>query len=220
MAPDTLFRIYSMTKPVTGATVMILYEEGKFFLNDPVGWYLPELADLKVSVATADGEQDGAALERRVGAGDGDAADPADPANAVSGPTRKPIRQPTIRDLLTHAAGFTYGIFGETEVDERYRQAELITGNISMGEFITRLGGIPLQYDPGTRWHYSVSVDVQGALVEAVSGVRFGEFLQSRIFGPLGMVDTSFVVPGDRWDRLAQLYSPRVRRPAMPLRPS
>ena len=205
MSPDTLFRIYSMTKPITGVAVMMLYEEGRFFLNDPIGRYLPELANLMV-VATADGDSEGASAEAQAhteaqGGGDSAAA-----GDAV--PTREPLRQPSIRDLLTHTAGFTYGIFGHTRVDELYRQAELITGDMRLREFTRRLGAIPLQYDPGTRWHYSVSVDVQGALVEAVSGMSLGEFLQSRLFGPLGMVDTSFVVPEEEWARVAQLYSP------------
>ena len=204
MSVDTLFRIYSMTKPVTGVAVMLLYEEGRFFLNDPVAWYLPELADLKVAVATADGDPVGASSESPAG-GDAEAGEAGEPAPPA---VREPVRQPTIRDLLTHTAGFTYGIFGETVVDEMYRRAELITGDMTLNEFITRLGGIPLQYDPGTRWHYSVSVDVQGALVEALSGMSYGEFLSKRIFEPLGMTDTGFVVPEDDWARLAQLYSP------------
>ena len=208
MSPDTIFRIYSMTKPITGVALMILYEEGEFFLNDPVGWYLPELADLKVAVATADGGQNGATPAAQTGSGAGATANLVDSADAGPGPTREPIRQPTIRDLLTHTAGFTYGVFGDTAVDQRYRQAELITSQIALPEFVARLGRIPLQYDPGTRWHYSVSVDVQGALVQAVSGMTLGEFMQSRIFGPLGMVDTSFVVPQAKWARVAQMYSP------------
>ena len=200
MSLDTLFRIYSMTKPITGVAVMLLYEEGRFFLHDPIARYLPELAGLKVAVATADADTPGAAADTGDGGGSGET-----PAVAV----REPVRQPTIRDLLTHSAGFTYGIFGNTAVDEMYRGAELITGDMTMNEFVTRLGRLPLQYDPGTRWHYSVSVDVQGALVEALSGMSFGEFLAKRIFEPLGMTDTGFVVPEEEWGRLAQLYSPQ-----------
>ena len=197
MKPDALFRIYSMTKPVTGVAVMMLYEEGRFFLNDPVGRYVPELDGLRVAVATAGGDPDGATD-----------AQPAATPNSAPVPTREPHRQPTIRDLLTHTAGFTYGIFGDTAVDAMYRDAELITADMPLSEFAERLGRIPLQYEPGTRWHYSVSVDVQGALVEAVSGMSLGEFMQSRIFGPLGMVDTSFRVSDSQWPRLAQMYSP------------
>src|SRR5690606_17341208 len=125
-----------------------------------------------------------------------------------AGKTRKPKRQPTIRDLLTHTAGFTYGLFGDTEVDRMYRQAELLTTDMPLMEFVSRLGKLPLQYEPGTRWHYSVAVDVQGALVEAVSGMPFGEFLEQRLFQPLGMVDTGFIVPEETLVRFAEPYSP------------
>lgn len=201
MSADSIFRIYSMTKPVTGVAVMLLHEEGRFLLHDPIGKHLPELADLRVATVTADAEGDGAA--------DGPSAQEED-ADAAPQPlqTRQPRRQPNIRDLLRHTAGFTYGIFGETPVDALYREAELITGDMTTGDFITRLGEIPLQYEPGARWHYSVSVDVQGALVEAVSGMSLGQFMQERIFGPLGMVDTSFTAPNEKWARVAQLYSP------------
>ncbi|MBK81561.1 MAG: serine hydrolase [Gammaproteobacteria bacterium] len=202
MTEDTIFRIYSMSKPITAVAVLMLYEEGHFFLNDPVARYIPELADLEVAVSTADGGNtrmvsDGT-VSRTEGSGDASQA----------GKTRAPRRQPTIRDLLTHTAGFTYGVFGNTEVDRMYREAGLLADDATLEDFVTRLGGIPLQYDPGTRWHYSVAVDVQGRLVEAVSGMKFGDFLEQRIFAPLGMVDTSFVVPDDKWDRVAELYSP------------
>ncbi len=201
MTEDALFRIYSMTKPITGVALMMLYEEGKFFLNDPVARYLPELADLQVALSTADGAtgivSDGT-TSRTIGEGDAD----------KTGQTRKPGRQPTIRDLLTHTAGMTYGVFGNTEVDQAYRAAQILNPAHGMQEFVTRLGKIPLQYDPGTRWHYSVSVDVQGALVEAVSGMSFGAFLEERLFTPLDMNDTFFTVPEAKRDRLAQLYAP------------
>lgn len=202
MTEDTIFRIYSMSKPITAVAVLMLYEEGHFFLNDPVARYIPELADLEVAVSTADGGNtrmvsDGT-VSRTEGSGDASQA----------GKTREPRRQPTIRDLLTHTAGFTYGVFGNTEVDRMYREAGLLADDATLEDFVTRLGDIPLQYDPGTRWHYSVAVDVQGRLVEAVSGMKFGDFLEQRIFEPLGMVDTSFVVPDDQWNRVAELYSP------------
>ena len=202
MRKDTIFRVYSMSKPITSVAVLMLYEEGKFFLNDPVARYLPQLANLEVAVSTADGgdtrmTSDGT-TSRTEGTGD---------ASQV-GKTRKPRRQPTIRDLLTHTAGFTYGLFGNTEVDKMYREAELLADDVPLMEFVSRLGKLPLQYEPGTRWHYSVAVDVQGALVEAVSGMPFGEFLEQRLFQPLGMVDTGFIVPEEKLDRFAELYSP------------
>ena len=202
MTLDTIFRIYSMSKPITSVAVMMLYEEGKFLLNDPVALYLPELADLQVARSTGDGDaiqmtSDGS-VSRTEGTGDA----------SVVGQTRPAARQPTIRDLLKHTAGFTYGFFGQTEVDTLYREAELMVPQQSLEEFTAALGKLPLQYDPGSQWHYSVSVDVQGALVQAVSGLSFGEFLKRRIFAPLGMADTSFTAPEETWQRIAQLYSP------------
>lgn len=202
MTDDTIFRIYSMSKPITGVALMMLYEEGKFFLNDPVARYIPELKNLVVARSTADGGTTGIVSDgtqsRTVGEGD----------DGLVGQTRRPIRQPTVRDLMTHTAGFTYGVFGDTEVDRLYRKAGLLFENNTLEDFVTTLGQIPLQYDPGTRWHYSVAVDVQGRLVEVLSGMRFGEFLKARLFGPLGMNDTSFVVPHDKLARFAQLYQP------------
>jgi CubicO group peptidase (beta-lactamase class C family) len=200
MTEDAIFRIYSMSKPITSVALMMLYEEGRFFLNDPVAKYIPELANLEVAISTADGNtsmvSDGT-TSRTIGAGDG----------SKVGQTRKPTRQPTIRDLMRHTAGLTYGVFGNTEVDKEYRKAGILS-NKDLKEFVTALGQIPLQYDPGSKWHYSVSVDVQGRLIEAISGMSFGEFLNKRLFQPLGMEDTSFVVPKNKWDRFAQIYSP------------
>jgi len=202
MTEDTIFRIYSMSKPITAVALMMLYEEGKFFLSDPVARYIPELAELQVAVSTADGGTRAASdgtQSRTIGTGD----------QTKLGMTRAPQRQPTIRDLLRHTAGMTYGVFGNTEVDQKYRELELLVDHPNLQDFVSKLGQAPLQYEPGTRWHYSVSVDVQGRLVEALSGMRFGEFLQQRIFQPLGMVDTSFVVPEEKAERFAQLYSPK-----------
>jgi len=202
MTQDVIFRIYSMSKPITGVALMILHEEGKFLLNDPVAKYLPELAALEVAVSTADGDtsavSDGTQSST---SGEGD-------ASAV-GTTRKPRRQPTVRDLMRHTAGFTYGVFGNTEVDKAYRAAGLLRDHPTLTDFTTKLGKIPLQYEPGERWHYSVSVDVQGALIERLSGQKFSEFLNERIFEPLGMPDTSFTIRPDKRDRFAQLYAPK-----------
>jgi CubicO group peptidase (beta-lactamase class C family) len=201
MTQDKIFRIYSMTKPITGVALMMLYEQGKFFLNDPIAKYLPELADLQVAVSTADGDtgvvSDGT-TSQGVGLGD----------ESKLGLTREPLRQPTIRDLMRHTAGFTYGIFGETEVDQIYLDADLMRQK-TLKDFVAVLGQLPLQYEPGSRWHYSVSVDVQGRLVEVLSGMSLGEFFQKNIFGPLGMNDTSFQIAEDKLPRLAQLYSPK-----------
>ncbi len=198
---DTIFRWYSMSKPITSTALMMLYEEGRFALTDPVAKYIPELADLEVALSTADsatGVVSDGTISRGVGSGD----------DALAGKTRKPARQPTIHDLLRHTAGFTYGSFGNTEVDALYREAgyPLFDGNLA--EFVTRLGQIPLQYEPGSKWHYSVAVAVQGRLIEVLSGMRFGEFLEKRLFAPLGMEDAGFQVPPEDLPRFAQMYAP------------
>jgi len=175
MRGDTLFRIFSMTKPVTGVAVMILFEEGRFLLTDPVAKYLPEFEELRVYVGgpTEDFE--------------------ADPARAI-----------TIEQLLTHTSGLAYDDPGPG-VNEMYREADLWSVT-NLQEFIEKLTRLPLLYQPGTRWHYSVSMDVLGRLVEVVSGQSYDRFLAERIFEPLGMVDTAFVVPVEKADRLAALY--------------
>ncbi|MBW2942544.1 serine hydrolase domain-containing protein [Zhongshania aquimaris] len=203
MDQDTLFRIYSMSKPITSVAVLMLYEEGHFALNDPIARYLPELANLQLALSTADSKDqlmlsDGTS-SKHLGSGD----------LSKVGQTRAPRRQPTIRDLLTHTAGFSYGLFGNTEVDKLYREAGLSMGNLRLKEFVEKLGSLPLQYEPGTRWHYSIATDVLGRLVEVISGMPFDEFLQQRIFNPLDMSNTGFTVSDEDWPRLAQLYSPR-----------
>lgn len=199
MEEDAIYRIYSMTKPITAVAVMSLYEEGKFFLNDPVANYIPQMANLEVALSTAGTNQisDGT-VSRAVGQGD----------ESLKGQTRPPRQQPTVRHLMSHTAGLTYGIFGNTEVDQMYRQAGLL-GDTDLQEFVTQLGKIPLQYEPGTQWHYSVGVDVQGRLVEELSGKKFSTYLKERIFDPLDMRDTAFSVSPDQLPRLAQLYAPQ-----------
>lgn len=183
MRMDTIHRIYSMSKPITSVAVMMLYEEGKFQLNDPVAKYLPEFAKMQVAVEEKD-PQTGKPVMKTV-------------------PARRPI---TVRDLLRHTAGLTYGVFGDTLVDQEYRKAKIL-GQMNLADFVTDLAKIPLQYEPGTRWHYSVSVDVLGRLVEVLSGKPFDQFLQERIFTPLEMNDTGFIVPASKKDRLAKLYT-------------
>ncbi len=177
---DDIFRIYSMTKPITSVAVMMLYEEGRFFLDDPVGRYLPELASVPVAL-----------LDQATG-----------PANI---PTERAQRPMTIRDLLRHTSGLTYGIFSNTAVDQAYRQGG-VNGAATLEDMVTALGKIPLMYQPGTRWNYSVSTDVLGRLVEVVSGQRFDVFLRERIFQPLRMTDTGFYVPPSQRDRFSRLY--------------
>ncbi|MBS1789285.1 MAG: beta-lactamase family protein [Acidobacteria bacterium] len=183
MQMDTIHRIYSMSKPITSVAVMMLYEEGKFQLNDPVAKYLPEFAKMQVGVEEKDPQTGQMVMKTR--------------------PARNPI---TVRDLLRHTAGLTYGVFGDTLVDREYRKARIL-GELNLADFVTDLAKIPLQYEPGTRWHYSVSVDVLGRLVEVLSGKSFDQFLQERIFTPLEMNDTGFIVPASKKDRLAKLYT-------------
>jgi CubicO group peptidase (beta-lactamase class C family) len=173
---DAIFRIYSMSKPITAAALMILYDEGKFQLDDPVAMYIPAFEDTKVWVEGEEVEQ------------------------------KEPM---TIRHLLTHTAGFTYG-FGDSYVDSLYRDAAAggIWSNATLEHMMNLLAGIPLKHQPGTTYEYSVSIDVAGYLVEVLSGMTFDVFLQTRLFDPLGMEDSGFEVPEEDFDRLAMIYSP------------
>jgi len=180
MEEGDIFRIYSMTKPITSVAVMILYEEGRFFLTDPIGRYLPELAGLQVAKLS----------EAEAGA-------PIPTERA-----RRPVR---IHDLLRHTSGFTYGEFSNTVVDAAYREREVLY-QATLEDVVAELSEIPLAYQPGTRWHYSVSADVLARFVEVVSGQSFDDFLRERIFEPLGMLDTAFDVPAAKRDRFARTY--------------
>ena len=179
MAEDTLIRIYSMTKPITSVALLSLYEEGLFRLDDPVSAFIPSFADLRVW-------QDGTA------------------ANHTTG---YPEREMTIRDLFTHTSGLTYGFMGRHPVDSLYRRAGLDSGQHKLETWVEMVAEIPLLFSPGTRWSYSVATDVLGRLVEIIGGQPFDTFLDSRIFGPLGMVDTGFWVDDDRAERLAANYA-------------
>ena len=179
MTNDTIFRIYSMSKPVTGVALMILYEEGKFRLADPVEQYIPEFRDLQVYKGV-DAE-----------------------GNILTEPQNHKM---TIRELMSHTGGLSYGIFAQSPVDSKYVEAGLLSNDDTLAEFTGKLGLIPLKHQPGSRWEYSVSVDVQGYLVEKLSGQSFGEFLEQRLFGPLAMTDTDFHVPEEKISRFAQVY--------------
>ncbi|MCG8467108.1 MAG: beta-lactamase family protein [Gemmatimonadetes bacterium] len=188
MSEDAIFRIYSMTKPITGVALMMLYEEGKFRLSDPVARYIPELADLEVA------------------AGEG-----------PSGPIVVDASHPmTIRELMTHTAGLSYGIFSQSQVDDMYREADVLSSEQTLRDMIEKLAEIPLRQQPGSQWHYSIAVDVQGYLVEVLSGQTFEEFLHERIFDPLGMVDTGFHVPPEKAERFAQVYTYEEDRSLVP----
>ncbi len=177
---ETLFRIYSMTKPVMGVAMMMLYEEGLYSLADPLSEYIPEFAELRVYAG--EDEEGNMTLEAME-------------------------REPTIHDLLQHTAGFTYGIFGDTAVDKQYRDKDVLNYDQKFPEFIEKLAGIPLLFQPGTRWNNSVAVDIQGYLIEQWSGMKLGEFLQERIFDPLGMDQTIAWASPDKAGLLANVYT-------------
>jgi CubicO group peptidase (beta-lactamase class C family) len=173
MTEDTIFRIYSMSKPITGVALMTLFDEGRFTLSDPVYRYLPEFKNQKVHTDKGD----------------------------------VPVEHDmTIRELMSHSGGLTYGVFGNTPVDQQYRAAKILDPDIPLDEMVRRLGPIPLEYQPGTRWLYSVSVDVQGRLIEVLSGKPFDQFLRERLFTPLDMRDTDFYVPSNKVERFAACY--------------
>ncbi len=176
---DTIGRIYSMTKPITATALMMLFDEGKFALDDPLAKHLPEFADLKVF------------------AGENEDGEPI----LVS-----PARAPTVRDVLRHTAGLTYGVFSETPVDMMYREKDILGYTRTNTEFSADLATLPLLVQPGSYWIYSVSSDVQGRLVEALSGQSLGEFMQKRILTPLRMKDTGFTVPADQHGRFGPVY--------------
>ena len=178
MRTDTIAKIYSMTKPVTGVAMMMLYEEGKWKPTDPIAKYIPEFANLKVYA----GEKDGQPI------------------------LEDPVHPPTMGELMSHTAGFTYGLFGASPVDKMYQAANPL-GQPNLKAFIDSMAKLPLLYQPGTRWVYSVSVDIQGYLVEKLSGKTFPEFLRTRLFEPLGMLDTAFYVPAEKLSRVASIYA-------------
>jgi CubicO group peptidase (beta-lactamase class C family) len=176
---DTIFRIYSMTKPVTGVAMMILYEQGKWSPSDPISKHIPEFADLKVFKGMG---SDGQPI------------------------LEKPAHAPTMAELMSHTAGFSYGFDPSSPVDKMYLDAKVF--NVpDLKQMVTKLAGIPLLYQPGTKWVYSLSVDIQGYVVEKLSGKPLGEFMRENIFQPLGMKDTAFFLNSDKLPRLATLYT-------------
>ncbi|MGB8261049.1 MAG: serine hydrolase domain-containing protein [Terracidiphilus sp.] len=178
MARDTIFRDYSMTKPVTAVAMMILYEQGKWLPSDPIAKYIPEFKNLKVYKGVDD---DGRMI------------------------LEAPEHPPTMRELMSHTAGFTYGFFGDTPVDKMYRDSNLFASK-DLHEFIEKLAKIPLTYQPGHGWTYSVSMDVEGYIVEKLSGKSLPEFYRDQIYTPLGMRDAGFFVPEAKRARFATNY--------------
>jgi CubicO group peptidase (beta-lactamase class C family) len=188
MRTDSIFRIYSMTKPIASVGLMMLVEDGLVQIADPVAKYLPEFEGLTLGVEGRD-EVGQPQLERI-------------PLTELPG-----ARQPTVQDLLRHTSGITYGIFGDSLVNSAYRKSGIEQGKLTNTEFSERLATLPLAYAPGTVWEYGRSTDVVGALIERVSGQTLGAYLQARIFGPLGMVDTGFAVPVAQQTRVAQPFA-------------
>jgi len=182
MQSDTIFRIFSMTKPIAGTALMMLYDERRFKLSDPVEKYIPEFVGLQVA--------------------------------KEDGPDGKPITEPpahkmTIRELMSHSGGLTYGFFSRSQVDSLYVAANVLDRNSTLKQMVAKLGKIPLWAQPGTIWHYSISVDVQGYLVEVLSGMPFDRYLEDKVFRPLSMSDTAFYVPQEKAARLSRYYASR-----------
>jgi CubicO group peptidase (beta-lactamase class C family) len=178
MREDTIFRIYSMTKPITAVAAMTLWEQGKFHMNDPISKYLPEFEKMKVYVSGAGEEM-------------------------IVEDANQPIR---VIDLFTHTAGFSYGFTG-SEVDNLYRKLLQKPDELKRSNILSKVADLPLSHQPGTAWQYGVSTDILGFLVEKISGKKLGDYLQETVFGPLEMQDTGFFVPADKVDRFAQIYT-------------
>jgi CubicO group peptidase (beta-lactamase class C family) len=204
MALDSLFRIYSMSKPITGVAMMQLYEQGKWKLDDPITKYAPELASLKELTWGADGK----------------VVMDADGKPVLTAP-KKPA---TMRQLMSHTAGFGYGLSGDDPVNKAFRDDGVLASR-DLDEMMKKIVAIPLLYEPGTKWSYSVAVDIQGYLVQRLSGEKFGDYLKSHVTGPLGMRDTAFYVTPDHQARFTEVYhwdrqqNKLVMNPVRPDRP-
>ena len=177
---DSIFRIYSMTKPVTGVAMMMLYEEGKWRLEDPVSRYIPEFAKLQVLA----GENPDGTMKLE--------------------DARRPM---TMRELMTHSGGFGYVLSQTNPVDRLIIKEQILDSAQPLQSMVAKLAKTPLLAQPGARWYYSIGIDVQGYLVEKLSGQSFADFLQARLFGPLGMKDTAFYVPKAKLGRLARIHA-------------
>jgi CubicO group peptidase (beta-lactamase class C family) len=189
MREDAIFRIYSMSKPITAVALMMLVEEGLIGLDDAVQTHIPAWKDIGVYASGMPSLL------------------PDTPPSFLTTPMLRPIK---VVDLATHTAGLTYGFHMRTAVDAAYRRAKVVDRETAGGlqGMIDQLAQIPLDFSPGTSWNYSVAIDVLGYLVEKLSGMSFGEFLRTRLFEPLGMHDTAFSVPSDKIDRFTSCYQP------------
>jgi CubicO group peptidase (beta-lactamase class C family) len=190
MREDAIFRIYSMTKPITAVALMMLAEEGKLGLDDEVHTHIPSWKNMRVYASGM----------------------PSLVANTAGQfITLPPKRRMKVVDLVTHTSGLTYGFMNRTTVDAEYRRQKVGDFQTPGGldAFIEQLANIPLDFSPGEHWNYSVAIDVMGYLVQKLSGQTFGEFLRTRLFEPLGMVDTAFSVPASKMDRFCSCYMPK-----------
>ena len=183
LTPDTIWRIYSMTKPITSVAAMMLWEEGLFELKDPVSRFLPEFADQRVWRS-----------------------------GSTTNPRLEPLRDPMeIWHLLTHTSGLTYGFMNAHPIDGMYRTAGFdfsAPADLDLAGISEQIARLPLLFQPGTEWNYSMSIDILGRIIEVLSGQSLADFLRTRVFAPLGMVDTGFFVPENEAGRLAALYTP------------
>lgn len=178
MKTDALFRLYSMTKPVTGVAMMQLHEQGLWNLNDPITDYLPEMRDLKVMTGV---DENG---------------------NAI---TVDAERAPTMRELMSHTAGFGYGLWGNSPVDRAFKDGKILLSDGPQA-LVDNVANIPLIFQPGAWWSYSVAVDLQARIAERLTGQTYSNYLQENIFDPLGMDETFYVTPPEKQDRMATLY--------------
>ncbi len=178
LQPDTLFRIFSMTKPVTGVALMILHDEGLWTPDDPIHKHLPEFKDVRVFAGL---DTDGTPI------------------------LVAPDHPPTMRELMTHTAGFIYGIDGTDPVTALYREVQPLQA-LDLADMSARMATLPLAYQPGSEWRYSLAMDLQGAIIERLTGQTLAAFMAERIFEPLGMADTAFHIPPEKKHRLATLY--------------
>lgn len=191
MEKDSLFRIYSMTKPVTGVALMMLHEQGLWNFDDPVSKHVPEFANLKVMTSYDD------------------------EGNMV---LEEPENPPTMRQLLNHSAGFGYGLGGSDPVNEAFRKTQVLASD-DLDTLIERVADIPLMFEPGEAWYYSVAVDIQGYIVQKLSGMTFGEYLEQNIFLPLDMTDTRFFVQDEDKPRFAEVHNWDEERQRLVQRP-
>ena len=178
MSDDAIFRIYSMTKPIVSVAAMMLVEEGRLLITDPVSKYIPAFANAKVGIVNGD----------RLGLA----------------PLKRPI---TVQDLMRHTSGLTYGFTGVSPVQKLTRAANVVNSNQTLAENVDAMAALPLMHQPGEVWEYSLSTDVLGRVVEIVEGASLGEVLRARLFGPLDMIDTAFFTPEAKFARRADPFS-------------